>query len=83
MYPSGKKGAEIVAALLDEIRKRSNITLFTNAELVEKQGHIGDFDVKIRIGPGLRRGRARRDDQPQRRRHHRRDRLRQLSAEAG
>ncbi|MCX5752863.1 MAG: FAD-dependent oxidoreductase, partial [Candidatus Krumholzibacteria bacterium] len=52
MYPAGKKGAEIVAGLLDEIRKRSAIALFTNAELVEKQGHIGDFDVKIRIAPG-------------------------------
>ncbi len=52
MYPTGKKGAEIVAGLLGEIRKRSAITLFTNAELVEKRGHIGDFDVKIRIAPG-------------------------------
>ncbi len=52
MYPTGKRGAEIVAGLLGEIRKRSAITLFTNAELVEKQGHIGDFDVKIRIAPG-------------------------------
>ena len=50
MYPAGKNGAEIVAGLLGEIRKRSNITLFTNAELVEKQGHIGDFEAKIRIG---------------------------------
>lgn len=52
MYPSGQKGADTIAALLDGIKKRGNITLFTNAELVEKQGHIGDFDVKIRIAPG-------------------------------
>jgi heterodisulfide reductase subunit A len=51
MYPAGKKGGEIIAGLLGEIRKRSNVTLFTNAELVEKQGHIGDFEVKIRIRP--------------------------------
>ena len=38
MYPAGKKGAEIIAGLLGEVRKRSNITLFTNAELVEKRG---------------------------------------------
>ncbi|MFA4947683.1 MAG: CoB--CoM heterodisulfide reductase iron-sulfur subunit A family protein [Candidatus Krumholzibacteriia bacterium] len=53
MYPAGKKGSEIIAGLLGEIRKRSNVMLFTSAELVEKQGHIGDFEVKIRIGPGV------------------------------
>jgi len=51
MYPAGKKGTEIIAGLLGEIRKRSAITLFTSAELVEKEGHIGDFEVKIRIVP--------------------------------
>ncbi len=54
MYPTGKNGAEIVKGLLDGVRKRSNITLFTGAELVEKQGHIGDFEVKIRIVPAGR-----------------------------
>jgi len=49
MYPAGKKGAEIIAGLLGELRKRSNITLVTNAELVEKQGHIGNFDLAIRM----------------------------------
>lgn len=53
MYPAGKKGTEIIAGLLGEIRKRSNITLFTNAELVEKRGHIGDFEVKVRIVPAV------------------------------
>ena len=52
MYASGRKGAETIAALLEGIKRRGNITLFTNAELVEKQGHIGDFDVKIRIMSG-------------------------------
>ena len=51
MYPAGDKGTEIIAGLLGEIRKRSAITLFTSAELVEKEGHIGDFEVKIRIVP--------------------------------
>jgi heterodisulfide reductase subunit A len=51
MYPAGKKGTETIAGLLGEIRKRSAITLFTSAELVEKKGHIGDFEVKIRIVP--------------------------------
>ncbi|MDD4857068.1 MAG: FAD-dependent oxidoreductase [Candidatus Krumholzibacteria bacterium] len=49
MYPAGKRGADIIASLLEEIGKRNNITLFTNAELIEKRGHIGDFDLTIRI----------------------------------
>ena len=45
MYPSGREGAEVASALRDEIRARANIILYTNAELVAKSGHIGDFDV--------------------------------------
>ena len=51
MYPSGREGAEVASALRDEIRARANIILYTNAELVAKSGHIGDFDVAIRVRP--------------------------------
>ncbi|MHB8919133.1 MAG: CoB--CoM heterodisulfide reductase iron-sulfur subunit A family protein [Desulfocucumaceae bacterium] len=50
MYPHGKNGRQLIARLVDEVKKRDNITLFTNAELVEKSGNIGDFNVKIRVG---------------------------------
>ncbi|RKO66055.1 CoB--CoM heterodisulfide reductase iron-sulfur subunit A family protein [Desulfofundulus salinus] len=49
MYPHGKKGRELIDQLVDEVKKRENITLFTNAGVVEKSGSIGDFHVKIRI----------------------------------
>jgi heterodisulfide reductase subunit A len=49
MYPSGRKGSDIIATLLGEVTKRANVTLFTNAELVEKTGHIGEFEVRIRV----------------------------------
>ncbi len=48
MYPHGKSGMEIMEHLMDEIRKRENITLFTEAEAVEKSGSVGDFNVKIK-----------------------------------
>jgi heterodisulfide reductase subunit A len=67
MYPTGKKGSEIIAGLLGEIKKRSNITLFTNAELVEKKGHIGDFEVKIGIAAGSAEGAAAGTNGPARR----------------
>jgi heterodisulfide reductase subunit A len=50
VYPSGKRGKEIVEMLSGEIAKRGNITLFTDAELVGKEGYIGNFDVRLRVG---------------------------------
>lgn len=55
MYPHGKKGRQLIDKLIDEVKKRKNITPFTNAEMVEKSGSIGNFDVKIRVnGQGNR-----------------------------
>jgi heterodisulfide reductase subunit A len=51
MFPAGKNGVELIAMLLAEVRKRSNITLFLKAELAEKSGHIGEFELTIRIRP--------------------------------
>ncbi|MBN1547730.1 MAG: CoB--CoM heterodisulfide reductase iron-sulfur subunit A family protein, partial [Syntrophaceae bacterium] len=47
MFPGNKEGVGIVEALLDKVRERENITLFTRAELVEKQGGVGKFEVRI------------------------------------
>jgi len=51
MFPSGKKGTELIAGLLAEVRKRAGITLFLNAELMEKSGHIGEFELAVRVRP--------------------------------
>jgi heterodisulfide reductase subunit A2 len=50
LFPNNKTGDQVIHSLLEEIRQRDNITLFTDAELAEKQGHVGDFSVKVRIG---------------------------------
>jgi heterodisulfide reductase subunit A len=49
LYPSGKRGEEIVGALMEEVKKREGITLFTGAELIGKEGYIGNFDVSIGV----------------------------------
>jgi heterodisulfide reductase subunit A len=49
MFPNNKRGNEIIDTLLDEISKRRNIKLFTDAELVEKSGSVGNFSVKILV----------------------------------
>ncbi len=50
LYPSGKRGREIVGRLVEEVRRRDSITLFTGAELIGKEGYIGNFDVRIGVG---------------------------------
>jgi len=49
MYPHGRKGRDLIAHLLDEVRRRPGITLWTRAELIEKSGSFGNFRVKIRV----------------------------------
>ncbi len=49
MFLHNQSGVEIVDELLSQVKARENITLFTNAELVEKSGSMGDFSVKIRV----------------------------------
>ena len=49
MFPNDKRSAEVVATLHEQIRQRDNITLFTNAELVEKGGTVGDFTVTAQV----------------------------------
>jgi len=51
VFPSGRRGIDIVKKLFEEIKKRDNITVFTNAELISKGGCVGDFQVKIRVNP--------------------------------
>jgi heterodisulfide reductase subunit A len=51
LYPDGLEGRSVLSNLIAEIKKRDNITIFTNAELVEKSGSAGSFAVKIRIYP--------------------------------
>lgn len=56
MYPSGKNGKELITGLLAEIKKRDNMQIFTSAELVEKTGSIGNFNVTIRVNQPVREG---------------------------
>ena len=49
LFPQGKKGRELIDSLLEQIRQEENVTLFTGAELVEKSGNIGNFNVKLKM----------------------------------
>ena len=49
MGPEGQLGSDIVATLLQRIQENDRIVIYTQAELIEKTGSIGDFDVKINV----------------------------------
>jgi len=47
MFPNNRSGNDLIGILQNEIKQRENITVFTNSELTEKNGNVGDFTVKI------------------------------------
>ena len=49
MGPEGHLGPDVVAALLQRIQENDRIAIYTQAELVEKAGSIGDFNVKLNV----------------------------------
>ena len=49
MGPEGQLGSDVIATLVQQIKEHDRIVLYTQAELVEKSGSIGDFDVKINV----------------------------------
>jgi len=49
MGPEGQLGPEVVASLLQRIKEHDRIVIYTQAELVEKSGSIGNFDVKASV----------------------------------
>lgn len=51
MYPHGKNGRELIGRLTDRIREHSEITVFTDAEVVSKAGSFGNYEVGIRVTP--------------------------------
>jgi heterodisulfide reductase subunit A len=52
MFLHDREGSEVIRDLLNQVSERENITLFTQAEVVQKAGTIGDFSVKLRVANG-------------------------------
>ena len=50
MYPHEKDGRQLITQLVEEIHKRPNITVFTNAEVVSKSGSFGNHKAGIKVG---------------------------------
>ena len=50
MYPHDRKGSELIAHLVEEIRRRPSITVLTGAEVVGKAGSFGNYRMTVRVG---------------------------------
>lgn len=51
LFMTGEDGKDVIARLHNEIKKHSNITLFTGAEIEKTSGNVGNFIVNIKMKP--------------------------------
>ena len=51
MFTTNETGKEVVTRLYNDLVMRSNVTLFTGAEVIANAGSIGDFKLKVKITP--------------------------------
>ena len=49
MFPHEREGRELIAHLVEEVKKRPAIKVFTGAEVVTKAGSFGNYQVGIRV----------------------------------
>jgi len=49
MFPDNVEGSTMIDDLLSQAKKRENITIFNEAELIEKSCCVGNFDVKVEV----------------------------------
>jgi heterodisulfide reductase subunit A len=50
MFPHERDGRGLIAHMVEEIKKRPSINVFTGAEVVSKAGSFGNYEVAIRVG---------------------------------
>ncbi|MEA3445502.1 MAG: 4Fe-4S binding protein, partial [Bacteroidota bacterium] len=51
LFTTNETGREVIGKLYKRIETYKNITLFTGAEIIEKSGSVGNFDIKVKIKP--------------------------------
>jgi heterodisulfide reductase subunit A2 len=49
LFPNDRNGSQVIRSLLEKLRTRENIVLYPDAELIEKEGTVGAFSLKVRV----------------------------------
>ena len=52
LFPSGRRGEDLIAALAAEVDRREGIHLYTGSRVVGKTGSVGSFDVRLESDTG-------------------------------
>jgi heterodisulfide reductase subunit A len=47
IFPTGEAARDTLHELIEKVTTQKNITIFTQAEVTEVKGYVGDFKVKI------------------------------------
>lgn len=58
LFVTGQSGKQIVASLYEEIRKHSNITIFTGTTISNVSGSLGNFHIDLKVKPRYINGKA-------------------------
>jgi heterodisulfide reductase subunit A len=51
LFPTGRQARDLLRPVMDAVINNPKITIYTNAELVQSTGFIGDFRTRIRLHP--------------------------------
>jgi heterodisulfide reductase subunit A len=51
LFPTGKQGRDLLRPVMDAAVNNPKVTVYTNAEMVQSTGFIGDFRTTVRIQP--------------------------------
>jgi len=48
LFPTGESARDLLRVLVDQVVAHPNITIYTQAELVDVEGYVGDYQAQIR-----------------------------------
>lgn len=48
LFPTMEEGADVINPMVKRTKENPNITVFTNSEVAEFEGYVGNFEAKIR-----------------------------------
>lgn len=51
LFPTGRQARDLLLPVMDEVVGSPRITIYTNAELIQSTGFIGDFRTTVRLHP--------------------------------
>jgi heterodisulfide reductase subunit A2 len=52
VYPGDRDGGALVRGLVQDLGQRANVRLWTQAEVTEKGGHLGEFEIALQTPNG-------------------------------